>query len=219
MNQITSFRLCKLSNIDLIKKVDELTDNLYKEDTGIPVRHIPARPDEDYDLLVGELLLRFKELDTAITSSALPSAQVGDAVGYSKEQMQECWKSAQYNLGGKVHHGYNTFESFLQSLYPSAPVQVEREWISVEDIPLFTKDEKGNWECTENGNGAFLAAVAYNNNTKPNARNLWWVMPCVVEDGTGLCVIGDLENEPAGWRLEDVTYYKILDLTPPSKQQ
>lgn len=28
----------------------------------LPTRHIPARPDEDYDLLVGELLQRSKEM-------------------------------------------------------------------------------------------------------------------------------------------------------------
>ncbi len=61
MNAIVQFRKCTLSNEDLIKKVDQMTDEVYK--TGIiPSRHIPARPDNDYDLLVGELLLRFNEL-------------------------------------------------------------------------------------------------------------------------------------------------------------
>lgn len=60
MNKIASFRLCKLSDEELLKKVDEGTDNIFK--TGIiPSCHIPARPDSDYDLLIGELLLRFKE--------------------------------------------------------------------------------------------------------------------------------------------------------------
>jgi len=36
-------------------------DNLTRND-GVPMRHIPARPDEDYDLLVGELLVRFDQL-------------------------------------------------------------------------------------------------------------------------------------------------------------
>ena len=60
MNGIVSFRLCTLSDEELIEKVDQGTDEMYK--TGkIPARHIPARPDQDYDLLVGELILRFKE--------------------------------------------------------------------------------------------------------------------------------------------------------------
>jgi hypothetical protein len=67
MNSITSFRLCKLSNSDLLKKVDTLTDEMFKNQE-IPVRHIPARPDSDYDLLVGELILRFKELEEEITA-------------------------------------------------------------------------------------------------------------------------------------------------------
>jgi len=76
MNQIVSFRLCKLSNLELLKKVDELTDKIYI-DGKIPTRHIPARPDEDYDLLVGELLKRFQELDTTLTTT-LPPQPVKD---------------------------------------------------------------------------------------------------------------------------------------------
>lgn len=60
MNAIVSFRLCKLSDEELINKIDLETDQMYK-DGKVPSRHIPARPDDDYDLLIGELLLRFKE--------------------------------------------------------------------------------------------------------------------------------------------------------------
>lgn len=61
MNNISGFRLCNLSNDELIKRVDNHCDNMYK--TGeIPDRHIPAKPEEDFDLLLGELLIRFKEL-------------------------------------------------------------------------------------------------------------------------------------------------------------
>jgi len=61
MNSIVSFRLCTLSDIELIKKVDKHVDNIYT--TGkIPSRNIPARPEEDFDLLVGELLLRYKKI-------------------------------------------------------------------------------------------------------------------------------------------------------------
>jgi hypothetical protein len=60
MNGIVSFRLCKLSNDELLKKVDETTDNMYKN-CRIPDRHIPARPNEDYDLLVGELVVRARK--------------------------------------------------------------------------------------------------------------------------------------------------------------
>ena len=67
MNAITSFRLCKLSTHDLIAKIDEQTDNMFKNQE-VPVRHIPARPDADYDLLIGELILRFGELEAFINS-------------------------------------------------------------------------------------------------------------------------------------------------------
>lgn len=61
MNRICNFRLCKLSDDELLEKIDKKTDDIFK--TGkIPPRHIPARPDDDYDLLIGELLIRFNNL-------------------------------------------------------------------------------------------------------------------------------------------------------------
>ena len=61
MNGICKFRTCELSDEELLKKVDALTDEMYK--TGkVPNRHIPAQVNNDYDLLVGELILRFAEL-------------------------------------------------------------------------------------------------------------------------------------------------------------
>lgn len=60
MNAIASFRLTTLSNEELIKKVDSLTDKMFKEQE-VPTRHIPALPNDDYDLLIGELILRLRE--------------------------------------------------------------------------------------------------------------------------------------------------------------
>jgi hypothetical protein len=61
MNQIVNFRLCKLGDDELLEKVDKLTDTMYQ--TGkIPDRQIPARPDGDYDLLVGELIKRYQDI-------------------------------------------------------------------------------------------------------------------------------------------------------------
>lgn len=60
MNAIASFRKCNLSNNDLLQRIDTLTDEIFKSQQ-VPVRHIPARPDDDYDLLIGELLQRFED--------------------------------------------------------------------------------------------------------------------------------------------------------------
>jgi len=60
MNGIVSFRLCKLSDEELLQKVDKQTDRIF-DIQRVPSRNVPADPNEDYDLLVGELLLRFKE--------------------------------------------------------------------------------------------------------------------------------------------------------------
>jgi hypothetical protein len=60
MNAIATFRKCTLTDKELFEKVDKLTDQVY-QNREIPARHIPARPNDDYDLLVGELLIRFHE--------------------------------------------------------------------------------------------------------------------------------------------------------------
>lgn len=60
MNAIVGFKLCTLSDEDLIEAVDKATDKMYSEPYRVPCRSIPAKPNEDYDLLIGELLVRFK---------------------------------------------------------------------------------------------------------------------------------------------------------------
>ena len=62
MNTIATFRLCELTDKELSEKIDKHVDDMYKN-REIPARHIPARPNDDFDLLVGELLLRFKKLE------------------------------------------------------------------------------------------------------------------------------------------------------------
>jgi len=71
MNGIVSFMLCTLTDEELIARVDLYTDNMFRAQE-VPTRHIPAQPNNDYDLLVGELILRFK---AAIESDNLKSTQ------------------------------------------------------------------------------------------------------------------------------------------------
>jgi hypothetical protein len=89
-------------------------------------------------------------------------------------------------------------------------------WISVEDAPLFIKNENGHWECTENGDNEFIAAVPYTDSAKPG-QDLWWIRHCVVEDGEGLHVVCDDYTEKSGWELEDVTHYRPLPSPPINK--
>ena len=86
-------------------------------------------------------------------------------------------------------------------------------WYSVEDRPLYTLDERGNWVCTEDGDGEFIAAVPYISSKRPTEQ-LWWIRHCVIEDEIGLCVVGDDDNEPAGWNLEDVTHFIPMQSPP-----
>jgi len=73
-------------------------------------------------------------------------------------------------------------------------------------------DEHNRWECTNDGNKPFVAAVPYSKVDKPGI--FWWIRLCCIEDETGLCVMGDDDNTPAGWRIEDVTRYFHLPENP-----
>ena len=57
---LIQFRLCKLEDKDLMQRLSDHLNEMYK--TGrIPARHIPAQPEEDFDLLLSELIVRFAE--------------------------------------------------------------------------------------------------------------------------------------------------------------
>lgn len=58
---VVRFRKCSLTDNELAEAVAEGLCKMYSEPVSVPSRHIPARPDEDFDLLVGELVLRFME--------------------------------------------------------------------------------------------------------------------------------------------------------------
>ena len=57
---IVNFRLCTLTDEELLYEVGQKLERLFCGE--IPARHIPARPNEDFDLLVGELMVRFYEI-------------------------------------------------------------------------------------------------------------------------------------------------------------
>ena len=58
---IVQFRKCTLSDKELAEAVAEGLNKMYTEPVQVPPRHIPAQPDNDFDLLVGELIVRFME--------------------------------------------------------------------------------------------------------------------------------------------------------------
>ena len=58
---IVQFRKCTLSDKELAEKVAEGLNKMYTEPVSVPPRHIPAQPDNDFDLIVAELIVRFLE--------------------------------------------------------------------------------------------------------------------------------------------------------------
>lgn len=53
-------RKCTLDDATLIETIDKIVDTMYT-DGKIPTRSIPARPNEDFDFLISELILRYME--------------------------------------------------------------------------------------------------------------------------------------------------------------
>jgi hypothetical protein len=82
----------------------------------------------------------------------------------------------------------------------------EPKWISVKDSPLFTVDEKGNWECTKNGSKEFMGGLYTNSG--------FWQGHCIVIDEIGLRLVLDEDNEPCPWELGDIQFYFLLPNPP-----
>ena len=58
---LIQFRKCTLTDKELAEAVAAGLTKMYKKPVTVPSRHIPAMPDEDFDLLVGEIVVRFLE--------------------------------------------------------------------------------------------------------------------------------------------------------------
>ena len=117
-----------------------------------------------------------------------------------KVQFPSCGIPVTCSTDGMVISGHENCPWGFPDIKP-LPKALPSEWISVEDKPLYTKDDNGNLTCTEEGNSEFIAAVPTNTG--------WWIRHCVVED-SGLAVVGDCDNDVAGWELEDISHYFLL---------
>ena len=55
------FRKCTLNDKTLTEAVASELFKMYTPPVAVPSRRIPAQPDEDFDLIVGEMVVRFIE--------------------------------------------------------------------------------------------------------------------------------------------------------------
>ena len=65
---LIQFRKCTLTDKPLAEAVAAALNKMYSEPAKVPSRHIPARPDEDFDLITGELIVRFLEKTDVLKS-------------------------------------------------------------------------------------------------------------------------------------------------------
>lgn len=63
---IVNFRKCTLSDQELCSALSDCMQRLYNGANGIILRHIPARPNEDFDLLIGEAIYRLMQYSEPI---------------------------------------------------------------------------------------------------------------------------------------------------------
>lgn len=113
-----------------------------------------------------------------------------------------------------IFHGICKLIDWCFDAYKSQQPKEQSPWISVEDRPLFTVDENGIWEITEDGEEEFLAAIPYIDKNKPN-EILWWIRHCEIDYQNGLCIVVDDYNEPAGWEIDQIQYW--MPITKPPK--
>ena len=58
---LVQFRKCTLTDRGLAEAVAKGMNEMYTDPVSVPARQIPARPDEDFDLITGELIVRYLE--------------------------------------------------------------------------------------------------------------------------------------------------------------
>jgi len=58
---LVQFRKCTLTDRDLAEAVAKGMNEMYTDPISVPTRQIPARPNEDFDLITGELIVRYLE--------------------------------------------------------------------------------------------------------------------------------------------------------------
>lgn len=83
---IVQFRKCTLNNQALAEKTANILNKMYS-DGKIPSRQIPAHPDDDFDLLVGEMAYRLFFLDLQTVRNTLLMCSLIDNSGQAIEQV------------------------------------------------------------------------------------------------------------------------------------
>ena len=58
---LVQFRKCTIADRDLAEAVVKGMNEMYTDPVSVPTRQIPARPNEDFDLITGELIVRYLE--------------------------------------------------------------------------------------------------------------------------------------------------------------
>lgn len=114
------------------------------------------------------------------------------------------------DMRGSADEGWTYNE--MVSAYIQGWMDCEREeWID-NDVKPLVKETPTGWITTENCPDQFIAALQYCDNE--TGKQYWWIHHCIIEENIGLCVVGEDDNQPAGWNITDIEYYYPIPKPP-----
>ncbi len=162
---------------------------------------------DDFNTQLFHAMERYAEQFSLLPTEQAAPKRDEEIEQLSREYADETYAQFHFANGYRAGH-----KAALQS-----EKEPEDRWISVSERPLFTSDGS-TWELTEDGEKSFIAAVPYHDRRKLG-ETLWWIHHCVIEDGMGLCVVGEDSNESAGWEMNAIEYWQPFPGNPhPSHQ-
>lgn len=166
------------------------------------------KPIKDLFTPLNSELLKLREENAELNNALDEQVEMASNYRLRYECSEKEVKDTNIKLGTRINDLLHEAVK-LKSKLEDKEKEIERlkaGWISVKDSPLVFFDEHNRWEATKDGMSDFMAAVPLRDGT-------WWIKHCILEDEIGLCVIGEDDNEVAGWTIEDVTHY--MKIEPP----
>jgi hypothetical protein len=198
-----------MSNTDLPKEIqaidwEQVFDNAQSMHLQEFISHYSKKDEPRLSSLNGEVYVPTEWFSGAwpITEVLAKLIEASDILLKKKDYDGHGWE--------EIHHATNRAKGWLEKI--TLPKDTAG-WVSVEDRPLVTYNDKGHWEATEDGDKDFIAAVPYAYSDSDNVLQ-WWIRHCRLHPIAGLCQVIKCHAEPVSWDINDVTHWQPLPQPP-----